>query len=164
MESASSWLHQSFHGSWIFVLFLPLIIIIVVILHVLHLLRLRFWCTCHICQSYIESRWAVQFPNLCDWYAHLLRNSPTRTIHIHVLNNTITANPDNVEYMLKTRFDNFPKGKPFSASWVISWAGEYSTSMVIPGDFSGKWPVLKLGRVSIRLLHSKSSIKKSIAG
>ncbi|KAL0333463.1 UNVERIFIED_CONTAM: cytochrome [Sesamum angustifolium] len=150
MESTSSWLHQSFHGSWIFVMFLPLIIIVVVVLLVLHLLRLRVWCTCDICQSYIESRWAVQFPNLCDWYAHLLRNSPTRTIHIHVLNNTITANPDNVEYMLKTRFDNFPKGKPFSAI-----LGDFLGRGIfnVDGDswrFQRKMASLELGRVSIR--------------
>ncbi|KAK4392081.1 cytochrome [Sesamum angolense] len=150
MESTSSWLHQSFHGSWIFVLFLPLIIIIIIVLLVLRLLRLRVWCTCDICQSYIESRWAVQFPNLCDWYAHLLRNSPTRTIHIHVLNNTITANPDNVEYMLKTRFDNFPKGKPFSAI-----LGDFLGRGIfnVDGDswrFQRKMASLELGRVSIR--------------
>ncbi|TMW99097.1 hypothetical protein EJD97_003045, partial [Solanum chilense] len=71
----------------------------------------------------MTSSWYPQFTNLCDWYTHLLQKSPTRTIHIHVLGNTITANPKNVEYMLKTRFDNFPKGKNFST---------------ILGDFLGK--------------------------
>jgi hypothetical protein len=55
-----------------------------------------------------------EFGNLCDWYMHLLRNSPTRTINVHVLGNIITANPEKVEHMLKTRFDNYLKGKPFS--------------------------------------------------
>jgi hypothetical protein len=36
-------------------------------------------------------------PSSSDWYAHLLRESP------------------NVEYMLRTNFDNFPKGKNFAA-------------------------------------------------
>lgn len=63
----------------------------------------------------MTSSWASDYPNLCDWLTDLLRQSPTRTIHIHVLGNTITANPDNVEYMLKKNFLNYPKGKPFSA-------------------------------------------------
>ncbi|KAG5043881.1 hypothetical protein AAZX31_03G174100 [Glycine max] len=75
---------------------------------------ITFFCSCETCQAYLTSGWSKTFDNLCDWYAHLLRNSPTKTIHIHVLRNTITANPDNVEYMLKTRFHNFPKGKTFS--------------------------------------------------
>ncbi|KAK6147168.1 LOW QUALITY PROTEIN: hypothetical protein DH2020_018080 [Rehmannia glutinosa] len=97
-----------------------------------------------------KSRWTNQFSNLCDWYTHLLKNSPTRTIHIHVLNNTITANPDNVEYMLKTRFDNFPKGKPFSAI-----LGDFLGRGIfnVDGDswrFQRKMASLELGRVSIR--------------
>ncbi|XP_059428224.1 cytochrome P450 94C1-like [Corylus avellana] len=90
----------------------------------LYLLKLnKPWCNCEICHAYLTSSWTNEFENLCDWYAHLLKNSPGRTIHIHVLGNTITANPDNVEYMLKTRFENFPKGKSFS---------------VILGDFLGR--------------------------
>ena len=58
--------------------------------------------------------WTKEFINLSDWYTYLLKKSPTGTIHIHVLNNTITCNPQNIEHMLKTRFDNYPKGKPFS--------------------------------------------------
>ncbi|WOL01609.1 Cytochrome P450 [Canna indica] len=79
------------------------------------LLRRRLWCSCHVCKAYLSSSWAGEFDNPCDWFTHLLQESPTGTIHIHVLGNTITANPANVEYMLNTRFDNFPKGKPFSA-------------------------------------------------
>ncbi|KAK7337209.1 hypothetical protein VNO77_17772 [Canavalia gladiata] len=74
-----------------------------------------FLCKCETCEAYLTSSWSKNFDNLCDWYTHLLRNSPTKTIHIHVLGNSITANPENVEYMLKTRFENFPKGKTFSA-------------------------------------------------
>ncbi|XP_015086840.1 cytochrome P450 94C1-like [Solanum pennellii] len=88
-----------------------------------YFIRLKFLCKCEICQCYMTSSWYPQFTNLCDWYTHLLQKSPTRTIHIHVLGNTITANPKNVEYMLKTRFDNFPKGENFST---------------ILGDFLGK--------------------------
>ncbi|KAI3471961.1 hypothetical protein Pfo_028649 [Paulownia fortunei] len=149
MESASSWL-QSFHGSWFFIVFLSLIIIMLLIFFILRIVRVRVWCNCEICRTYIESRWTIQFANLCDWYTHLLKNSPTRTIHIHVLNNTITANPDNVEYMLKTRFDNFPKGKPFSAI-----LGDFLGRGIfnVDGDlwkFQRKMASLELGRISIR--------------
>ncbi|KAJ1692213.1 hypothetical protein LUZ63_008911 [Rhynchospora breviuscula] len=73
------------------------------------------WCNCAICTAYVTSSWASNYPNLCDWLTDLLRQSPTHTIHIHVLGNIITANPDNVEHMLKKNFQNYPKGKPFSA-------------------------------------------------
>ncbi|KAI3822777.1 hypothetical protein L1987_10375 [Smallanthus sonchifolius] len=72
-------------------------------------------CNCDICTAFITRSWTTEFVNLSDWYTHLLRKSPTGTIHIHVLNNIITANPDNVEYMLKTNFGNYPKGKAFSS-------------------------------------------------
>ncbi|KAM7459752.1 hypothetical protein LguiA_012408 [Lonicera macranthoides] len=85
--------------------------------------RLRLWCNCNVCRNYLSASWSTRYNNLCDWYTHLLRNSPTGTIHVHVLGNVITCNPQNVEYMLKTRFENYPKGKPFSA---------------ILGDFLGK--------------------------
>ncbi|XP_016457139.2 cytochrome P450 94B3-like [Nicotiana tabacum] len=54
---------------------------------------------------------------LLDWYTHLISKSPTQTIVIDRLGarrTIVTANPYNVEYMLKTNFDNFPKGKPFN--------------------------------------------------
>ncbi|KAE9585398.1 hypothetical protein Lal_00018257 [Lupinus albus] len=85
--------------------------------------RMNIFCSCETCQAYLTSSWSKDFDNLCDWYTHLLQNSPTKTIHIHMLRNTITANPDNVEYMLKTRFENYPKGKNFS---------------MILGDFLGR--------------------------
>ncbi|KAG8374136.1 hypothetical protein BUALT_Bualt11G0099500 [Buddleja alternifolia] len=112
---------------------------------------MRVWyCNCEICQTYIQSSWTLQFPNLCDWYTHLLQNSPTQTIHFHVLNNTITANPDNVEYILKTRFDNYPKGKPFSAI-----LGDFLGRGIfnVDGDlwrFQRKMANLELGHVAIR--------------
>lgn len=77
--------------------------------------RWQWWCSCSICKAYVTASWVSEHRNLCDWYTHLLRSSPTRTIHIHVLRNTVTADPANVEHMLKTNFNNYPKGKPFSA-------------------------------------------------
>ncbi|PWA98773.1 cytochrome P450 [Artemisia annua] len=49
--------------------------------------------------------------------ADLLSSSPTQTKVIHRLGarkTIVTANPQNVEYILKTNFVNFPKGKPFT--------------------------------------------------
>jgi cytochrome P450 len=67
-----------------------------------------------------------------------------------VLGNTITANPENVEYMLKTGFENYPKGKPFSTilgdllgRGIFNVDGEH-------WKFQRKMASLELGRVSIR--------------
>ncbi|XP_027346602.1 cytochrome P450 94B3-like [Abrus precatorius] len=54
---------------------------------------------------------------LLDWYTEHLSQSPTQTIVVHRLGarrTIVTANPCNVEYILKTNFHNFPKGKPFT--------------------------------------------------
>ncbi|KAB1217359.1 Cytochrome P450 94B3 [Morella rubra] len=54
---------------------------------------------------------------LLDWYTDLLSESPTQTIVVQRLGSrrtVVTANPANVEYMLKTNFNNYPKGKPFT--------------------------------------------------
>ncbi|TKY63069.1 fatty acid omega-hydroxylase [Spatholobus suberectus] len=54
---------------------------------------------------------------LLDWYTELLAQSPTNTIVVQRLGarrTIVTANPENVEYILKTNFSNFPKGKPFT--------------------------------------------------
>ncbi|KAL5809760.1 hypothetical protein ACOSQ3_030451 [Xanthoceras sorbifolium] len=110
---ASWWFLHTLHASFLFLIMFT-IIIVSIFFFLLHLLKLKLWCNCEICDAYLTLSWSKQFDNLCDWFAHLLKESPTNTIHIHVLGNTITANPANVEYMLKTRFDNFPKGKPFS--------------------------------------------------
>ncbi|ESW34876.1 hypothetical protein PHAVU_001G188500 [Phaseolus vulgaris] len=109
-----------------------------------------FFCNCETCEAYLTSSWSKNFHNLCDWYAHLLRNSPTKTIHIHVLQNTITANPDNVEYVLKTRFNNFPKGKTFSAI-----LGDFLGGGIFNVDgeswcFQRKIASLELSKTSIR--------------
>lgn len=63
---------------------------------------------------------------LLDWYTDLLAQSPTNTILVQRLGarrTVITANQHNIEYILKTNFKNFPKGKPFTE---------------ILGDFLGK--------------------------
>ncbi|XVE67702.1 hypothetical protein DITRI_Ditri09bG0009700 [Diplodiscus trichospermus] len=54
---------------------------------------------------------------LLDWYTQLLSESATNTIVVNRLGASrtiVTANSENVEYMLKTNFNNFPKGKPFT--------------------------------------------------
>uniref|UniRef100_A0A0D9YHM9 Cytochrome P450 n=1 Tax=Oryza glumipatula TaxID=40148 RepID=A0A0D9YHM9_9ORYZ len=78
-------------------------------------LRLPWWCDCTVCEAYLTASWAGEFDNLCDWYAHLLRTSPAQTVHVHVLRNVLTANPVTVDHVLRARFDNYPKGAPFSA-------------------------------------------------
>ncbi|KAJ0111481.1 hypothetical protein Patl1_03021 [Pistacia atlantica] len=54
---------------------------------------------------------------LLDWYTELLAKSATKTIVVSrfgARRTIVTANPENVEYMLKTNFNNFPKGRPFT--------------------------------------------------
>ncbi|KAK3041502.1 hypothetical protein RJ639_000121 [Escallonia herrerae] len=116
----------------------------------LFIVRVKPWCNCHVCQGFLKSTWSLEYRNLCDWYTHLLRKSPTGTVHVHVLGNTITANPENVEYMLKKNFYNYPKGKPFS---VI--LGDLLGRGIFNVDgnswkFQRKMASLELGTVSIR--------------
>ncbi|KAL0555353.1 hypothetical protein IC582_009297 [Cucumis melo] len=137
----------------IFFLLLPILLFfffLILIFIILFLLRSKFLCSCEICQAYLASSWSKDFHNLCDWYSHLLRQSPTKTIHIHVLRNTITANPDNVEYILKTKFENYPKGKIFS-----SILGDFLGRGIfnVDGDlwqFQKKMAIIELGQQSIR--------------
>ncbi|KAK7341974.1 hypothetical protein VNO80_24915 [Phaseolus coccineus] len=116
----------------------------------LFITRIKPWCNCLLCKSYLTLSWARKFTNLCDWYTHLLRKSPSGTIHMHVLGNTITSNPDNVEYILKTNFQNYPKGKPFSAILGdLLGQGIFN----VDGDswrFQRKMASLELGSVAIR--------------
>ncbi|KAJ1440655.1 Cytochrome P450 [Sesbania bispinosa] len=112
--------------------------------------RMKPWCNCDTCKSYLNMSWVNKFCNLCDWYTHLLRNSPTGTIHVHVLGNTITTNPDNVEYILKTNFHNYPKGKPFS-----TLLGDLLGRGIFNVDgeswkFQRKMASMELGSVAIR--------------
>ncbi|MCD7451093.1 hypothetical protein HAX54_009541 [Datura stramonium] len=54
---------------------------------------------------------------LLDWYTELLSDSPTQTILVQRFGaprTIVTANPNNVEYILKTNFTNYPKGLPFT--------------------------------------------------
>nr|XP_043612046.1 cytochrome P450 94C1 [Erigeron canadensis] len=116
----------------------------------LFILRLKPYCNCDVCSAYVTQSWTSQFVNLSDWYTHLLRKSPTGTIHLHVLNNIITANPDNVEYILKTNFENYPKGKAFS-----SILGDLLGRGIFNVDgkswhFQRKIASLELGSLSIR--------------
>ncbi|TVU50877.1 hypothetical protein EJB05_02271, partial [Eragrostis curvula] len=124
---------------------------------VLLLVRRWPWCSCHVCRAYLSGSWAKEFTNLGDWYAHLLRESPTGhfahatgTVHVHVLGCTVTANPANVEYMLKTNFDNFPKGKPFAAVLGDLLGGGIFN---VDGDawrLQRKMASLELGSVNVR--------------
>lgn len=112
--------------------------------------RSRRWCNCQICCTYLTSGWAGEHANLCDWFTHLILQSPTRTVHIHVLDNIITANKKNVKHMLKTRFENYPKGKPFSSILgdLLGW-GIFN----VDGErwlFQRKLASLELGSVSVR--------------
>lgn len=112
--------------------------------------KTKVQCNCKICHAYLTSSWSNEFNNLCDWYTHLLKSSPTKTIHIHVLHNTITSNHQNVEYMLKTRFENYPKGKPFSTI-----LGDFLGRGIfnVDGDswkFQRKMACLELGKMSMR--------------
>ncbi|KAL9388407.1 hypothetical protein Peur_017012 [Populus x canadensis] len=145
MESKDS-LQATFWYSFFF-LTIPFFVTFVL----LYLLRSKFrCCNCEICTNYLLSGWSREFKNICDWYTHLLQNSPRQTIHIHVLGNTITANPDNVEYILKTKFENYPKGRPFSTI-----LGDFLGKGIfnVDGDlwlFQRKMASLELASVSIR--------------
>lgn len=148
MELEVTWLFQFLYASFCFLL--SSFVVSVLASLVLQRVRTKLWCNCEICHAYLTSSWSNEFQNLCDWYAHLLRNSPTKTIHIHVLGNTITANPENVEYMLKTRFENYPKGKPFSTI-----LGDFLGQGIFNVDgelwkFQRKMACLELDRYSIR--------------
>ncbi|KAM1100218.1 hypothetical protein FF1_006665 [Malus domestica] len=114
------------------------------------IIRLRPWCNCHVCRSFLTSSWLGSFDNLCDWYTHLLRKSPTGTIQVHVLGNIITANPENVEHIIKTNFHNYPKGKLFTTILGdLLGRGIFN----VDGDawrFQRKMASLELGSVSVR--------------
>nr|ATG29903.1 CYP94P6 [Taxus chinensis] len=54
---------------------------------------------------------------LREYFTELVIRAPSNTIKFHRLgmrNAVITANPANVEHLLKTRFENYPKGDFFS--------------------------------------------------
>ncbi|KAL1204154.1 Cytochrome P450 94C1 [Cardamine amara subsp. amara] len=133
-----------------FIIIISFFLFIFSLFHIIFLQKLRY-CNCEICHAYLTSSWRNDFINLSDWYAHLLRRSPTSTIKVHVLNNVITANPDNVEHILKTHFHNYPKGKQFS---VI--LGDLLGRGIFNSDgdtwrFQRKLASLELGSVSVRV-------------
>ncbi|CAN4098979.1 unnamed protein product [Withania somnifera] len=134
------------------IVFLILAVLVLVLSVFLFLCRIikPAYCECEICKGYLNSSWSLEFKNLCDWYSHLLKKSPSGTIHVHVLGNVITANPKNVEYMLKTKFENFPKGKQFS---IILGDLLGRGIFAVDGEmwkFQRKMASLELGSVSIR--------------
>ncbi|XP_020114408.1 cytochrome P450 94B3-like [Ananas comosus] len=51
---------------------------------------------------------------ILDWFTETLLRSPTHTISLRILGGSaaavVTADPRNVEHMLRARFDNYPKG------------------------------------------------------
>ncbi|KAK2433773.1 cytochrome P450 94B3 [Trifolium repens] len=116
----------------------------------IYISRIKPWCNCNTCNTYLTMSWSHKFINLVDYYTHLLQNSPSGTIHIHVLGNTITSNPQNVEYILKTNFNNYPKGKQFSTILGdLLGRGIFN----VDGDswkFQRKMASLELGSVTIR--------------
>lgn len=116
----------------------------------LFLLRMRPWCDCEVCHGYLTSSWSIKFNNLSDWYTHLLQESPTKTIHVHILGSTVTAKPENVEHMLKTRFDNYPKGKPFSTILQDLLGDGIFNVDGHKWKFQRKMASLELGSVSVR--------------
>ncbi|RWW20619.1 hypothetical protein GW17_00015268 [Ensete ventricosum] len=143
-----------FHFSLLFFSFSTSFVIFAVLVE---LLRIRpWWCNCAVCQAYVTSSWTADFDNLCDWYTHLLRTSPTRTVTVHVLGCTVTANPDNVEHMLKTRFDNYPKGKPFATILGdLLGCGIFN----VDGDlwrFQRKMASTELGSAAVRAFASRT--------
>ncbi|KAL6009895.1 hypothetical protein ACLOJK_000326 [Asimina triloba] len=53
---------------------------------------------------------------LLEWTTEVLAEQPTQTVTYHrpgTVWGVVTANPKNVEYALKTHFENFPKGRYF---------------------------------------------------
>ncbi|XP_044479401.1 cytochrome P450 94C1 [Mangifera indica] len=145
----SSWL-QSFCATFCFMFFTFTASFSLFSFLIFLFLKLKPWCQCEACRSFLSAGWSKDFANLCDWYTHLLEKSLTGTIHIHVLENIITANPENVEHILKTKFDNYPKGKPFSVILGdLLGRGIFN----VDGDswrFQRKMASLELGSVSIR--------------
>ncbi|KAK9126440.1 hypothetical protein Scep_015286 [Stephania cephalantha] len=126
----------------------------------LYLLRIsNLCCSCDACHSYLTSSWTLDFPNLSDFYTHLLRKSPSRTITLHSLNNVVTANPLNVLHILHSKFPNYPKGKPFSAI-LGDLLGRGIFNVDGPSwSFQRKLASLELSSSSVRLfaLHVLSS-------
>ncbi|CAN6452458.1 unnamed protein product [Victoria cruziana] len=96
--------------SWVQCVFVSLLMLLCLLVALWRGMR-----PCSVCRCYLTDGWTAEFDNISDWYASLLGKSPTLTIHNHLLRSVVTANPKNVEHILNTRFNNYPKGKAFSA-------------------------------------------------
>ncbi|CAN6371895.1 unnamed protein product [Urochloa humidicola] len=87
---------------------------------------------------------------LLDWYTELLAASPTQTIVVDRLGarrTVVTANPANVEHILKGNFGNYPKGKPFTdilgdllGTGIFNVDGElwYAQRKLVSHEFSAR--------------------------
>ncbi|XP_021280624.1 cytochrome P450 94A2-like [Herrania umbratica] len=63
--------------------------------------------------------------NRMQWITQILQSSPSATFTLHHLfghRQILTANPANVQHILKTHFDNYQKG-PFSRSTLFDFLG-----------------------------------------
>eukprot|EP00249_Psilotum_nudum_P029744 c4102_g2_i1 orf=874-2526(+) len=54
---------------------------------------------------------AKNFDKLHDWLLKYFHSVSTFSVPMMTINNTFTVDPANVEHILKTRFDNYPKGE-----------------------------------------------------
>ncbi|GLJ30014.1 hypothetical protein SUGI_0593400 [Cryptomeria japonica] len=52
---------------------------------------------------------------LLEWYSEMLAESPIQTIVVGRLGDGRTVVTENVEHILRTKFENYPKGKSFTA-------------------------------------------------
>jgi jasmonoyl-L-amino acid 12-hydroxylase len=95
--------------------------------------------------DFYKNRW-----RLLDWYTELLAASPTQTIVVDRLGarrTVVTANPVNVEHILKSNFGNYPKGKPFTdilgdllGTGIFNVDGElwYAQRKLVSHEFSAR--------------------------
>ncbi|XP_062183388.1 cytochrome P450 94B3-like [Phragmites australis] len=95
--------------------------------------------------TFYRNRW-----RLLDWYTELLAASPTQTIVVDRLGarrTVVTANPVNVEHILKSNFGNYPKGKPFTdilgdllGTGIFNVDGElwYAQRKLVSHEFSAR--------------------------
>jgi cytochrome P450 len=95
--------------------------------------------------AFYQNRW-----RLLDWYTELLAASPTQTIVVDRLGarrTVVTANPVNVEHILKANFGNYPKGKPFTdilgdllGTGIFNVDGElwYAQRKLVSHEFSAR--------------------------
>jgi cytochrome P450 len=108
-----------------------LVVVVVVLFYVFSVYRREFFCRGSSRRGVIKVYGPQRYPVVgslfsfwkngkthTEWYAQMLAKSPTQTIVVERLGGirtVVTANPANVEHILKTRFDNYPKGEPFTA-------------------------------------------------